>query len=49
MRFARALLTSPHVDVAPYLHQLLPPIVSCVVSRQLCARSDEDHWALRDS
>lgn len=33
----------------PQLHDLVPAIGTCVLSRQLCARPDVDnHWALRD-
>eukprot|EP00180_Rhodochaete_pulchella_P002932 Plantae.Rhodophyta-Rhodochaete_pulchella.ctg4683.p1 GENE.Plantae.Rhodophyta-Rhodochaete_pulchella.ctg4683~~Plantae.Rhodophyta-Rhodochaete_pulchella.ctg4683.p1 ORF type:complete len:251 (-),score=30.64 Plantae.Rhodophyta-Rhodochaete_pulchella.ctg4683:1282-1926(-) len=32
----------------PYLHQLLPPVLTCVVGKKLSAKSSEDHWALRD-
>ena len=31
------------------LHELLPAMFSCVLSKQLCNRPDqENHWALRD-
>ncbi|KAL1450235.1 hypothetical protein WDU94_002675 [Cyamophila willieti] len=31
------------------LHELLPSILSCIVSKQLCGRPEADnHWALRD-
>lgn len=35
----------------PYLqlHELIPAVVTCIVSKQLCLRPDVDnHWALRD-
>ncbi|VBB26790.1 unnamed protein product [Acanthocheilonema viteae] len=31
------------------LHELLPSVLSCILSRQLCARPETDnHWALRE-
>ena len=30
-----------------YLHELIPVVISCVVSKQLCQRAEENHWALR--
>lgn len=31
------------------LHELIPAVATCIVSRQLCLRPDVDnHWALRD-
>ncbi|PRD30843.1 UNVERIFIED_CONTAM: Taf6 [Trichonephila clavipes] len=31
------------------LHELIPSVISCIVSKQLCTRPDVDnHWALRD-
>lgn len=45
---AAALLDSPHLHVAPYAHQLVPAVLTCVVGRRLCAYPTEDHWSLRD-
>ncbi|NWI17491.1 TAF6 factor, partial [Crypturellus soui] len=34
---------------SPQLHELIPAVMTCIVSRQLCLRPDVDnHWALRD-
>lgn len=31
------------------VHELIPAVMTCIVSRQLCLRPDVDnHWALRD-
>jgi len=48
MRTAQCLLVSPHLHPEPYLHQLMPPILSCLVARRLCESPAEDHWSLRD-
>jgi hypothetical protein len=49
MRFCGGLLGSEHMHLEPYLHQLLPSILTCLVGKTLCADpAVEDHWALRD-
>eukprot|EP00128_Syssomonas_multiformis_P004019 Colp12_sorted_trinity150504_noHs@4008 len=48
MLMVQALLKNPSVYVEPYMHQMLPAVLTCIVGKQLCARSSEDHWALRD-
>ena len=31
------------------LHELIPSVATCIVSKQLCMRPEQDnHWALRD-
>ena len=48
MRGVHALLDNPHVALAPYIHQLVPAILTCVVGKRLCAEPLENHWKLRD-
>ena len=48
MRAVYALLNNPHVGLAPYVHQLVPAILTCVVGKRLCAEPLENHWKLRD-
>uniref|UniRef100_A0A914XJH5 Transcription initiation factor TFIID subunit 6 n=1 Tax=Plectus sambesii TaxID=2011161 RepID=A0A914XJH5_9BILA len=49
MRMTQSLVNNPAVSLDRVLHELLPSILSCVLSRQLCARPDVDnHWALRE-
>lgn len=48
MRMVRALLQSNNLHIEPYLHQLMPPILTCLVGRRLCENPNEDHWELRD-
>lgn len=47
MRMVKALLDNPTLSLDMYLHELIPVVISCVVSRQLCQRRGENHWALR--
>ena len=39
--------TFNNVTLDMYLHELLPVVISCVVSKQLCQGAKENHWALR--
>uniref|UniRef100_A0A336LQS8 Transcription initiation factor TFIID subunit 6 n=1 Tax=Culicoides sonorensis TaxID=179676 RepID=A0A336LQS8_CULSO len=49
MRMVRALLDNPALYLEKYLHELIPSVSTCIVSRQLCVRPELDnHWALRD-
>ncbi|XP_029168957.1 transcription initiation factor TFIID subunit 6-like [Nylanderia fulva] len=49
MRMVKALLDNPSLYLEKYLHELIPSVATCIVSRQLCMRPEVDnHWALRD-
>lgn len=49
MRMVKAILDNTSLYLEKYLHELIPTIVTCIVSKQLCMRPDVDnHWALRD-
>ncbi len=48
LMLANTLLISPHLYVEPYLHQLMPAILTCLVGKHLCAHPMENHWTLRD-
>lgn len=49
MRMVKALMDNPTLYLEKYLHELIPAVVTCIVSKQLCLRPDIDnHWALRD-
>lgn len=49
MRMVKALLDNPSLYLEKYLHELIPSVASCIVSRTLCMRPELDnHWALRD-
>lgn len=48
MRLTRALLVNKHLFVEPYLHQILPPVLTCLLGKRLCEDPDrEPHWSLR--
>ncbi|KAG8147357.1 putative Transcription initiation factor TFIID subunit 6 isoform 2 protein [Naja naja] len=49
MRMVKALMDNPTLYLEKYLHEVIPAVMTCIVSRQLCLRPDVDnHWALRD-
>uniref|UniRef100_A0A7N0TUB3 TATA box binding protein associated factor (TAF) histone-like fold domain-containing protein n=1 Tax=Kalanchoe fedtschenkoi TaxID=63787 RepID=A0A7N0TUB3_KALFE len=48
MRVVWSLLQNPHIHIEPYLHQLMPSVVTCLVSRRLGTRIADNHWELRD-
>ncbi|CAD7080948.1 unnamed protein product [Hermetia illucens] len=49
MRMVKALLDNPALYLEKYLHELIPSVSTCIVSKQLCMRPELDnHWALRD-
>ncbi|KAG1714654.1 Transcription initiation factor TFIID subunit 6 [Nymphon striatum] len=49
MRMVKALLENQTLYLEKYLHELIPSVGTCIVSKQLCMRPDVDnHWALRD-
>jgi len=48
LKMVRALLESPHLHIEPYLHQLMPAILTCLVGRRLCENPMENHWKLRE-
>ncbi|CAI5536107.1 unnamed protein product [Closterium sp. Naga37s-1] len=47
IRLARALLLNPHLHMEPYVHQLMPAMVTCVVAKRLGERQHHAHWHLR--
>lgn len=45
-----SLLDNQSLSLAKFLHDVIPALVSCLVSKQLCVRPEsEDHWTLRES
>ncbi|XP_016972253.1 transcription initiation factor TFIID subunit 6 [Drosophila rhopaloa] len=49
MRMVRALLGNSRLSLLQYLHQILPAVLSCLLTKQACPSPGlEDHWALRE-
>lgn len=47
IRLARSLLINPYVHLELHLHQLMPPIMTNVVAKNLSTLPEGNHWALR--
>uniref|UniRef100_A0A0C9RR19 TSA: Wollemia nobilis Ref_Wollemi_Transcript_21826_2045 transcribed RNA sequence n=1 Tax=Wollemia nobilis TaxID=56998 RepID=A0A0C9RR19_9CONI len=48
MRVVRSLFHNPHIHIELYLHQLMPSVVTCLVSKKLGRGFSQNHWELRD-
>ena len=49
LKMVKALLDNPTLSLERCLHELLPPVLSCLINKQVCLRPEaEDHWFLRD-
>ncbi|EFJ41475.1 hypothetical protein VOLCADRAFT_68197 [Volvox carteri f. nagariensis] len=49
LRVMQALLLNPSVQLEPYLHNLMPPLLTCCLAKALGPGPRCDHWRLRDS
>lgn len=48
VRMTKSLLSNTHVDLKPYLHELLPAVLSCALARKISKYYSDNHWTLRD-
>ncbi|XP_061351874.1 transcription initiation factor TFIID subunit 6-like [Gastrolobium bilobum] len=48
MRLVRSLLQNSHIHIELYLHQLMPPIITCVVAKRIGNKLSDNHWELRN-
>lgn len=48
MRLVWSLFQNTQIHVEPYLHQLMPSIMTCLVAKRLGRRLSDNHWELRD-
>ncbi|KAL6905633.1 hypothetical protein ACP4OV_003234 [Aristida adscensionis] len=48
MRVLQSLLRNPHIHIEPYLHQLMPSMITCIIAKRLGHRLSDNHWELRD-
>lgn len=47
IRLTQSLLQNPNLHLELHLHQLLPPLITCVVAAKLSASRMDNHWSLR--
>ncbi|KAK6149369.1 hypothetical protein DH2020_016894 [Rehmannia glutinosa] len=48
MRLVWSLLRNPHIHIEPYLHQLMPSVMTCLVAKRLGNKFSDNHWDLRN-
>nr|GMC74522.1 transcription initiation factor TFIID subunit 6-like [Ipomoea batatas] len=48
MRLVWSLLQNSHIHIEPYLHQLMPSVMTCLVAKRLGNKVLDSHWELRD-
>lgn len=48
MRLVQSLLSNPHIHIEPYLHQMMPSVITCLVAKRLGGKVTVNHWELRD-
>ncbi|KAI7739971.1 hypothetical protein M8C21_001028 [Ambrosia artemisiifolia] len=48
MRLVRSLLQNPYLHIEPYLHQLMPSVMTCLVAKSLGNKLTDNHWELRN-
>lgn len=48
MRLVRSLLQNPFMHIEPYLHQLMPSVMTCLVAKSLGNKLTDNHWELRN-
>ncbi|WVY94006.1 hypothetical protein V8G54_033094 [Vigna mungo] len=48
MRLVRSLVQNSQIHIELYLHQLMPPIITCLVAKRIGSRLSDDHWELRN-
>ncbi|XP_017044084.1 transcription initiation factor TFIID subunit 6 [Drosophila ficusphila] len=49
MRMVRAILGNRRLSFLPYLHMILPAVLSCLLTKHACSSAgSDDHWALRE-
>lgn len=48
MRLAWSLLQNHHIHIEPYLHQLMPSVMTCLVAKRLGSKFSDNHWELRN-
>uniref|UniRef100_A0A5B7CC85 Putative transcription initiation factor TFIID subunit 6 n=1 Tax=Davidia involucrata TaxID=16924 RepID=A0A5B7CC85_DAVIN len=48
MRLVWSLLQNPHLHIEPYLHQLMPSVMTCLVAKRLGSKFSDNHWELRN-
>ncbi|EOY12200.1 hypothetical protein QUC31_001698 [Theobroma cacao] len=48
MRVAWSLVQNENIHIEPYLHQLMPSVITCLVAKRLGNKFTDNHWELRN-
>ncbi|XAR67411.1 hypothetical protein NMG60_11002162 [Bertholletia excelsa] len=48
MRLSWSILQNPDLHIEPYLHQLMPSVITCLVAKRLGNKYSDNHWELRN-
>ncbi|PWA80065.1 TBP-ASSOCIATED FACTOR 6B [Artemisia annua] len=48
MRLVQSLIKNPTMNIEPYLHQLMPSVMTCLVAKSLGNKFTDNHWQLRN-
>ncbi|GJZ32473.1 transcription initiation factor TFIID subunit 6-like protein [Tanacetum coccineum] len=48
MRLVQSLVQNPTMNIEPYLHQLMPSVMTCIVAKSLGNKFTDNHWQLRN-
>ncbi|XP_066255157.1 transcription initiation factor TFIID subunit 6-like [Euwallacea similis] len=48
VRMTKNLLSNNHLDLKPYIHELLPAVLSCALAKKISKYCNDNHWTLRD-
>lgn len=48
MRLVWSLIQNPHIHIEPYVHQLMPSVITCLVAKRLGSKYSDNHWDLRN-
>lgn len=48
VRMTKSLLANNHVYLKPYIHEILPAVLSCALAKKISKYYSDNHWTLRD-
>ncbi|CAB3404719.1 unnamed protein product [Caenorhabditis bovis] len=47
-RLLRGIVLNKAAELGPFLHDIIPALMSSMLGRNMCIRLEDNHWALRD-
>lgn len=49
LQIAHSMLRNQHIELELYLHKLISPLMTCLVTKRIGISPWEDHWAVRSA